>query len=125
MADDLPDWVRAPNIAGDPATYELEAPGGVFVAIDNSWSGGDFARLLDMATVGNAAIAPEATARWWAERGAIRHEVDGGWAASSPEELERIVRIEFFEGDVVDRFLADHDGPSLTYRFALYEYRPG
>ena len=47
------------------------APGGTFLAIDNSWSGGDFARLLRASTVGNATIDPDETQEWWAEQGHI------------------------------------------------------
>lgn len=98
-------------------------PGGVLLVVDNSWRGGDFAELLRSATEGNAVIDPTATDRWWAERGAIRHEVAGAWRARSPGELERILRIEF-ASDVVDGFLAHHAGPGLTYRFAVHEWRP-
>lgn len=96
---------------------------GVLLAVDNSWSGGDFARLLRASDVGNAEIDPDATDRWWEERGAVRHEVEGGWVARSRQELDRILRIEF-PSDVVDRFMAVHDGAGLTYRFAVYEWRP-
>ncbi len=53
------------------------APGGVFIAIDNSWTGGDFARLLRSATRGNASVDPAATDQWWDDRGAVRHDVLG------------------------------------------------
>lgn len=98
-------------------------PGGALLVVDNSWSGGDFARLLRASDVGNAELDPVATDRWWGERGAVRHEVEGGWTARSRDELDRILRIEF-PGRVVDRFMADRDGASLTYRFAVYEWRP-
>ena len=109
--------------AGLREVRRVLAPDGVFVAVDNSRSGGDFARLLDAAVGGNADDDPGATDRWWAAHGAVRHEVHGGWEASSPAELERILRIEFAT-DVVDEFLSTHDGASLTYRFALFEWRP-
>jgi len=109
--------------AGLHQVARILAPGGVFIAIDNSWSGGGFARLLRAATDGNAAIDPDATDRWWSAHGATRHEVEGGWEASSPEELAQMLRIEFAD-DVVDRFLTDHGGSSLTYRFALFRWSP-
>lgn len=99
------------------------SPSGVLLVIDNSWWGGDFARLLRSSNVGNAEIDPEVTDRWWDERGARRHEVHGGWVARSRDELDRILRIEF-PATVVDHFMADHDAASLTYRFAVYEWRP-
>lgn len=99
-------------------------PSGVFLAVDNSWRGGQFAELLRDATTGNAAMDPDATDAWWASQGAIRHEVVGGWAAASPEELASILRIEF-PAAPVDRFLASHPGvSSLSYHFAVFEWRP-
>lgn len=99
------------------------APDGVFLAVDNAWSGGDFARLLRAATTGNARIDPAATTRWWTERGAIRHEVAGGWVAGSRDELASILAIEFPQ-EIVDDFMTGHDGASITYRYAVYEWRP-
>ena len=99
------------------------APGGVLLVVDNSWSGGDFARLLRASNIGNAEIDPDLTDRWWAGRGAVRHEVEGGWQARSHLELDRILRIEF-PGDVVDAFVAEHDGAALSYRYAVFEWRP-
>lgn len=110
----------------DPGLEEVArvlAPGGVLLAVDNSWSGGDFARLLRAGDEGDAMPDPSDIDQWWAERGAQRHEVHGGWKASSKEELERILRIEFPD-DVVDDFMAGHTSPSLSYRFAIYEWRP-
>ena len=95
-------------------------PGGRLLVVDNSWTGGDFADLLHRATTGNAALDPDQTAAWWAAQGATRHEVEGGWQAESPEELEQILKIEFPE-DVVDEFLAERDSSSLSYNFAVYE----
>lgn len=98
--------------------------GGVFLAIDNSWRGGDFADLLRDATTGNATMDPEATDAWWKSRGATRQDVVGGWSATSPEELASILRIEF-PGSTVDRFLAAHpDKASLSYHFAVFAWRP-
>lgn len=98
-------------------------PGGVFLAVDNSWSDGDFARLLRASTVGNATIDPDETRRWWEQRGARRHEVEGGWTAKSSDELERVLRIEF-PSEVVTDFVENHQGSSLTYRFAVCEWHP-
>jgi SAM-dependent methyltransferase len=109
--------------AGPAEVARVLASDGVLLAVDNSWSGGDFAALLRSASDGNAAIDPARTDAWWAERGAIRHEIEGGWSARSESELERILRIEF-ASDVVDRFLVGHEGASLSYQFATFEWRP-
>jgi SAM-dependent methyltransferase len=108
--------------AGLAEVTRILEPGGVLLVVDNSWTGGDFAELLRSATHGNAALDPEATAEWWADQGAIRHDIDGGWMASSSEELEQILRLEF-PADVVDTFMAHRDTPMLSYRFAVYELR--
>lgn len=109
--------------AGLVEVARVLARDGVLLVVDNSWRGGDFARLLRAGTAGNAAHDSDETDRWWAERGAIRHEVVGGWAASTTDELDRILRIEFAD-EVVDAFMARHDAPALSYHFAVYEWQP-
>lgn len=96
---------------------------GALLVVDNSWHGGDFAKLLRQSTVGNAAVNPIEVEAWWAERGAERHELVGGWQATSPAELRRILRLEF-PGDVVDAFLRDHNSQALSYHFNIYLWRP-
>lgn len=110
--------------AGLAEVRRVLAPGGVFVAMDNDWSGGDFADLLRDAVGGNASHDPTAIAAWWAQQGAERHVAEAGWSARSPTELERILRIEF-PADTVDRFVARHTAASLSYRVALYVVRTG
>lgn len=98
-------------------------PGGVFVAVDNDWGYGRFADLLRRADVGNAAIDPETTDRWWRDRSAIRIDVPGAWRCRSAEELEAILRLEL-PGPVVDAFVAAHPGTrELSYGFALFVVR--
>ena len=109
--------------AGLDEVARILVPGGTLLVIDNSWSTGDFARLLRASTIGNAAIDPGETQTWWAERGAQRHEIEGGWTATSRTELERILRIEF-PPHVVSDFMHDHESASLSYSFAVYEWNP-
>lgn len=98
-------------------------PGGVFAAVDNDCGWGDFATILRMATTGNAAIDPDETDSWWSERQATRTNVRAGWDAASPEELERILRLEF-PGDVIDRFLEGRDpAAQLSYGVAIFTIR--
>lgn len=97
-------------------------PGGSLVVIDNSWELGDFAKLLKIATEGNAAMNPDAARAWWKERGASRIDVEGGWACKTSEELQEILRMEFAAG-VVDQFWnQEHNGSaSISYGFAIYK----
>lgn len=98
-------------------------PGGVFVAVDNDWGWGDFAGLLRLGNSGNAAIDPAGTDAWWRSVGASRTDVRAGWDASSSEELERILRLEFAD-DVVDTFLRNRERSArLTYGVALFVIR--
>ncbi len=108
--------------AGLAEVRRVLAPGGTFVAVDNSWAGGDFAELLRDAVGGNASMDPAATDAWWREQGAERIEVEAGWSAQSPEQLEQILRIEF-PAQTIDRFVARHHAASLSYRMALFVWR--
>ena len=95
-------------------------PGGVVAAVDNDWGWGEFATILRAATTGNATIDPEETDAWWRSQGAIRTNVRGGWHARSPDELERILRLEF-PGDAIDTFLADREpSAQLSYGIAIW-----
>lgn len=99
-------------------------PGGVFAAVDNSWRSGDFADLLRDAVGGNASLDPQPISDWWSAQGAERVEVEGGWAAESPAQLETILRIEF-PGPAIDRWIAKNPGrSSISYAFAVFVWRP-
>ncbi len=99
------------------------APDGVFVAIDNDWSWGEFADLLRAASGGNAAVDPGAVRRWWTAQGAERIDIRAGWDARSPDELERLLRLEFAD-HVVDRFIRRRSPAStLTYGISMFVVR--
>lgn len=95
-------------------------PGGVFIAIDNSWEGGQFANLLDWATEGNGAIDPDRARRWWEDKGAKRIEIAGGWECEDRDQLAAILAMEF--GQEITARAFDELGLSntISYHFALY-----
>lgn len=109
--------------AGLAQVARVLRPGGTFVAIDNDWGWGAFADLLRDSTRGNGAIDPQATDRWWRERGAERIDVRAGWRCRSATELEAILRLEF-PSDVVDRYVRRHpDRRDISYGVALFVLR--
>ena len=95
-------------------------PGATFIAVDNDWGWGEFSDLLHLANTGNAGIDPDQTDAWWRHHGAQRVDVQAGWHASSSDELEAILRLEFPDA-VVDEFLTRRQPSNrLTYGVALF-----
>lgn len=110
--------------AGLSEVARVLRPGGVLVVVDNDWGYGRFADILRDAVGGNADIDPDAVDRWWRGRGAERFNVSGAWQCRSPEELERILRIEFSD-EVVDRYVEHHsDDSTISYGYALFGWIP-
>lgn len=106
--------------AGLEEVRRVLRPGGTFIAVDNDWDWGEFSDLLRLASTGNAGIDPDETDTWWRGHGAQRVDVQAGWHASSSDELEAILRLEFPDA-VVDEFLTGRQ-PSdrLSYGIALF-----
>src|SRR3989442_1062520 len=107
--DPLPRGHRAPNLhhhpevhqienrAGDPGLAEVERvlrPGGAIFVIDNDWDHGTFGGWLRRSPWAEG-YDPEATRRFWAERGFGSRLIESDWRFDSREDLEAVVRIEF------------------------------
>lgn len=98
-------------------------PGGTLVVVDNDHGTGDFAELLAASQVGNGALDPDATARWWADQGATSTTVLSEWRFTRREDFEAVLRIEF-PASVVDDWLTRRPTSlGLSYSYALHTLR--
>jgi ubiquinone/menaquinone biosynthesis C-methylase UbiE len=101
-------------------------PGGQFVAVDNDYRWGEFARLL----AASAPRPPHETAAvvdaWWRERGAVRYVVRSELTFASRADLAEVLRIEF-PAAIADGWLRQHPtATGLSYGFTLFAVaRPG
>lgn len=59
---------------------------------------------------------------FWADRGFTLQRVVSEWLFASRADLAAVVRIEF-PAELADRILAEHEGVSVEYHYALYHRR--
>lgn len=96
-------------------------PGGAAFIVDNDLRSGTFAawlrRLPDWAQ-----RDPDTVEHFWSDHGFTLTRIPSVWQFERRADLETVVRNEF-RGGVAEQLLAEHEGLSVEYHYALYHRR--
>jgi ubiquinone/menaquinone biosynthesis C-methylase UbiE len=95
-------------------------PGGSLVVIDNDQEDGDFADLLRAGNTSEFQGPGPFILQWWQDRGATTRKVMSSWTFDSPEELAKVVAMEFRD-NTANSWLDAHSHQSiLSYSYLLH-----
>jgi len=91
-------------------------PGGTAFVIDNDWNWGEFAQWLRSAETNDHNV--DETEAFWVKQGFHCVPIRSEWHFESPEDFERVVRVEFPE-ETADEIFRTHSGTVVTYGYLL------
>ncbi len=93
--------------AGLRETLQVLRPGGSLIVIDNDQQDGDFAELLRAGNTSEHQGPGDFILRWWQDRGATTKKIMSSWTFNSPEDLAKVVAMEF-PNNTADTWLDAH-----------------